>query len=208
MARPSPDCVFINCPFDPKYLTELFRPLVFTVLSLGFTPRCALERADSGEVRVIKILQLIGESQFAIHDLSRCRAAKTKEFYRMNMPLELGFDLGAKQFGGKHFAAKQILILEKDRHSVKVAASDLAGCDCAAHDDDQLTIVTCVRDWLVQAAGAPKTGANAIFNAYLVFMASLTEDLTARQWSAKHIDGMQVNELIENMSDWLESNPY
>jgi hypothetical protein len=38
--------VFINCPFDEQYY-PLLRPLLFTVVYLGFNPRIASERSDS-----------------------------------------------------------------------------------------------------------------------------------------------------------------
>lgn len=50
--------VFVNCPFDEKYL-PLLRPLLFTVIYLGLKPRIALEAIDSGELRLTKIVGLI-----------------------------------------------------------------------------------------------------------------------------------------------------
>ena len=88
--------VFINCPFDEDY-HPLLRPLLFTILYLGFTPRIALERSDSGENRIDKISELIASSKYSIHDLSRLKARRAKEFYRMNMPFELGIDYGARR---------------------------------------------------------------------------------------------------------------
>ena len=49
--------VFINCPFDGEY-HSLLRPLLFTIIYLGFTPRIALERSDSLELRLNKIAEL------------------------------------------------------------------------------------------------------------------------------------------------------
>ncbi|MDX1921225.1 MAG: hypothetical protein SFU25_10895 [Candidatus Caenarcaniphilales bacterium] len=45
--------VFINCPFDTNY-KELFYALLFTILDLGFIPRCSLESEDGGEHRLDK----------------------------------------------------------------------------------------------------------------------------------------------------------
>jgi hypothetical protein len=45
--------VFINCPFDEDYL-PLLRPLLFTVVYLGFNPRIASERSDSAENRLYR----------------------------------------------------------------------------------------------------------------------------------------------------------
>ncbi len=75
--------VFINCPFDQQY-RPLLHALLFVVHDCGFHARAALEVEDSGEVRVQKILRIIGESPYGIHDISRVESP------RFNMPLELG----------------------------------------------------------------------------------------------------------------------
>lgn len=62
--------VFINCPFDEGY-TPLLKALLFTIKKGGLSPRLALERWDSGEVRLNKIRELIELSQYSIHDLNR-----------------------------------------------------------------------------------------------------------------------------------------
>src|SRR5215216_2126734 len=77
--------VFINCPFDEEYLS-LLRPLLFTVVSLGFQPRIASERSDSAEMRFEKIVRLIRSSRYSIHDISRLRAKEAGEFSRFNLP--------------------------------------------------------------------------------------------------------------------------
>jgi hypothetical protein len=90
--------VFINCPFDAKY-RPLLRGLLFAVHDCGFRARSALEVEDSGEVRVQKIVRIIAESPFGIHDISRVEADPRTNLPRFNMPLELGLFLGAKAFG-------------------------------------------------------------------------------------------------------------
>lgn len=62
--------VFLNCPFDFSY-QDLFFAAVFTILACNRQPRCALESLDSGQNRLDKIVGLIRESQYSIHDLSR-----------------------------------------------------------------------------------------------------------------------------------------
>lgn len=206
MPAPSPSSVFINCPFDPEYL-ELFRPLVFTILSLGLKPRFSLERADSGEIRIRKIIGLIQESSLGIHDLSRCTARKKGEFYRMNMPLELGYDLGAKAFGGRKYRSKKVLILQQHPYTVQRVVSDLAGCDCRAHENDPRKIVALVRDWLVQEAAAPETGSTSIWYAFNDFMAWNYDNLKALKWTEQDISNMEMNEIKTRMGRWLNENP-
>ena len=103
--------VFVNCPFDKDY-KPLLRPLLFTILDLGFEPRIALERLNSAEPRIDKILELIEASKYGIHDLSRLRAEQAGEFYRMNMPFELALDVACRLYKGGECADKKCLILE------------------------------------------------------------------------------------------------
>ena len=67
--------VFVNCPFDDAYL-PLLRPILFVTLYLGLMPRIALESLDSGRPRIEKIIALIEQSKYAIHDLSRMQAER------------------------------------------------------------------------------------------------------------------------------------
>ncbi|MEJ1961719.1 MAG: hypothetical protein WDO56_09305 [Gammaproteobacteria bacterium] len=85
--------VFINCPFDEEY-RPLLHPLLFSVYALGFQPRIALESLDSGKPRIEKIVTLIKASKYAIHDISRIQATSAGEYFRLNMPFELGIDVG------------------------------------------------------------------------------------------------------------------
>lgn len=80
--------VFVNCAFDKEYV-KLLRPLLFTIIYLGLTPRISLESKNSGAPRIEKIVKLIREPQYSIHDLSRSQAKKG-ELFRLNMPFEFG----------------------------------------------------------------------------------------------------------------------
>jgi hypothetical protein len=62
--------VFINCPFDSEY-RELMLAIVFTVVAHGFVPRSARETDGTAEPRFSRILKMISESKYSIHDLSR-----------------------------------------------------------------------------------------------------------------------------------------
>ena len=62
--------VFINCPFDSEYRAMMYA-IVFVVHDCGFVVRSALERSDSSQVRVTRILDIIEECRLGIHDISR-----------------------------------------------------------------------------------------------------------------------------------------
>lgn len=82
------DNVFINCPFDSAY-KPIFDAIIFTVMDAGFRPRCALESRDSGDTRLAKIVQIIRECRFGIHDISRVETGGAG-LPRFNMPFECG----------------------------------------------------------------------------------------------------------------------
>ena len=142
--------VFINCPFDKAY-SELLRPLIFTIVILGFSPRIATETSDSGVLRLDKIKRLISESQYSIHDLSRVKSDKRKEYYRLNMPFELGLDFGCKGYSieEKH-GKKACLILGNIEYDYMKALSDINGIDIKYHHQDQKKIIKSVRNWFIE----------------------------------------------------------
>ncbi len=100
MERPYRHSVFINCPFDEDYV-ELFDTAVFAVHDCGFIARSALEIDDGAQVRIEKIIAVIRQCRYGIHDISRTELDITTELPRFNMPLELGLFLGAKAYGDK-----------------------------------------------------------------------------------------------------------
>ena len=196
--------VYINCPLDDEYL-PLLRPLIFTVLALGMVPRLALERSDAAEPRIQKIVRLIQETRYAIHDLSRCRAEKRGQFFRLNMPLELGLDIGCKLFKPGRWRNKRCLILETERYRYQVAISDLSNSDIAAHKDEPEEVVRVVRDWLVQEAGVEPQSSSAIWGAFNEFMAGNFLRLREEGYTKREISRLPVIELRNQMVVWLRA---
>ncbi|MFN7817628.1 MAG: hypothetical protein ACK5OQ_15465 [Burkholderiales bacterium] len=196
--------VFINCPFDRDYY-PLLRPILFTVIYLGLKPRIALEELDSGMPRMAKISQLIAESQYAIHDLSRIEAKSVGELYRLNMPFELGLDVGCRLFGNKGQKTKKCLVLEAEAFRYKAALSDLSGYDIAAHGNDPPRVVTEVRNWLKNVCKLAPPGPTSIWNAFNDFMAVNYDDLSAKGYSDADIEALPVYELIECIESWTRT---
>lgn len=139
--------LFINCPFDNGYL-PLLRPLLFVVLECGFQPRLASEEADSGQVRVEKIRDLISSCRYSIHDISRMEALHPGDDPRFNMPFELGLDLGCRYYGASRLRTKRCLILEKERYRYQRVLSDISGHDIRAHAGNPEVLMIEVRNWL------------------------------------------------------------
>lgn len=141
------DSVFINCPFDTEY-GALLDALVFAVHDCGFVARCAQEIRDTSQVRIDKIVEIIEQCKFGIHDISRTEPDPKTRLPRFNMPLELGIFLGAKRFGDRRQRRKVCLVLDKERYRYQKFCSDIAGQDPAAHNNDPAAATIVVRDWL------------------------------------------------------------
>jgi hypothetical protein len=167
------DSVFLNVPFDRKY-ARLADALLFAVHDCGFVARSALEVEDSGQARVEKILDIIEQSKFGIHDISRAGVDRNTKLARFNMPLELGFFLGAKRYGSSNDRQKRCLVLDRDRYRYRNFCSDIAGQDIRAHNDEPRDAIRAVRDWLSsQRGGILMPGGKAIFDRYERFRAQL-----------------------------------
>jgi hypothetical protein len=194
--------VFVNCPFDDDY-RQLLLSIIFTIKYLGFNPRLSLERADSAESRIEKIVGLINESKFGIHDLSRIISSEKDEHFRMNMPFELGIDYGAKVFKSGPWANKQLLVLEKERYRYQKALSDLSGSDIKNHDDEPSKIIKVVRDWFVATEDIRAASGNKIWSRFNEFNAYLY-DQAVEVDEHDSVDELQVIEVIRHMDDWLD----
>jgi hypothetical protein len=193
--------VFINCPFDAEY-SELLQAMAFTIIYLGFFPRLASENGDNSEPRIERIVALISETKYAIHDLSRCKAEKEGEFARMNMPFELGLDHGARRFGDSKLATKSILVLEQESYGYHEFFSDISGWDIKAHNNKYEMLVRHVRDWLVQQANAEKVGPSKIIGQYIAFQEWYWEEKSNQGASDEEIRNYPTLEVIDAMHQW------
>lgn len=194
--------VFVNCPFDTEYL-PLLRPLLFTITYLDLELRIALENLDSGTARIEKIIGLITDSKFAIHDLSRLKADKAGEFYRLNMPFELGLDVGCRRFRNGKWSEKQCLFLETQRYRYQAALSDMSNSDIGVHNDDPAEVVSQVRNWLNNVADLHAAGPSAIWARFNEFMADNYDHLKSRGFSDDDIQKLPIAELIDHIRDWV-----
>ena len=209
------ESVFVNCPFDAKYL-DLLRPILFTVVYFGHRPRIASESSDSGENRLSKICDLISSCRYSIHDISRLKAKKPDEFARMTMPFELGIDFGTRLHGPPHAAEKKYLILEAEAHDFKIALSDLSGIDIKPHHNDPIDVVYAVRDWYYETVGIneswpeEKHWAATVWLKFSQFVASLFEVRLQAGLSdaeaTKAVEKMPMAEFIDRATDWIEQD--
>jgi hypothetical protein len=194
--------VFINCPFDSDY-QHLLRPLLFIVVSLGFHPKIALERSDSGELRITKICGLIKQSRYSIHDLSRLQSREANELYRMNMPFELGIEYGCRQFASGPLKKKQCLILEKEKFEAMKALSDLSGVDVKSHGNDPAGLVREVRNWFVETVGLRRIDSpQTLWYRFNRFITDFYIKRRGEGFSEDDLSTMPVSEFIDFIRAW------
>jgi len=133
-----------------------------------------LEIDDASEVRVNKILRIIGESKYGIHDISRTELDEVNQLPRFNMPLELGMFLGAKRFGGTAQKRKSCLIVDEEPHRFQKFISDIAGQDIKSHASNPEKLICVVRDWLRSVSKrSTLPGGKSIFKRYSNFVVEL-----------------------------------
>ena len=121
--------VFLNIPYDSGF-ENLFLAYIAGISAFGFTPRATLE-IPFGERRLNRILTLIRESRYSIHDLSRVQldrnAPRTPRF---NMPFELGLTVALQN---SDHPDHSWIMCETKRHRIKKSLSDLDGTDAYVH---------------------------------------------------------------------------
>lgn len=200
--------VFINCPFDTKY-QPMLRSMLFTVISLGYFPRLAIECTDASINRLEKIASIIKESRISIHDLSRIKSEGKGEFARMNMPFEYGLDFGCKRYSEiPLMSTKKFLVLGSQKYEYMRALSDISGIDIVYHNDDETRLVKEVRHWFVlneSIKNAPSP--NDIWMRFMDFNYKFLEKLQAKGYSMEDKYEIPLNEVIDSMEEFVVSNP-
>jgi len=198
--------VFINCPFDDEYLS-LLRPILFTIIYLGFIPRISLESFDSGKSRFNKICELIEQSKYSIHDLSRIKARKKGEYFRLNMPFELGLDIGCRIFQKEKYSDKKHLILEKEKYRYQAAISDLSNSDIKSHKNDPMIAVRQIRNWFVVNGLRGATSGKVIWYKFTDFMTDFYKKREAEGFEEDDIYEMPNSGYKDFINDWIKVNP-
>lgn len=172
------DNVFVNCPFDTNY-QPLFRAVVFTIQHCGFAVRCALEEDSTGDVRIQKIIKIIDECRYGIHDISKADLDEKSQLARFNMPLELGIFIGAHHFAQpkSYNRSKQYIVMDTEPYRYQKFISDLSGQDIKAYGTDKErqveTIVQQVRDFLRNSSKRQLPGSDYFNERYKTFSAVL-----------------------------------
>lgn len=200
--RPYDRCVFVNCPFDSAY-KPLLDVVLFTIHDCGFIARTALENKGAAELRLDKIVRIIRESRWSIHDISRVDWTPESPLPRFNMAFECGLALGIQRFGGKKDRNRDFLILAGKPYEDKQTLSDLAGQDAAYHDGRPDRTITAVRSFLASKSLTQVRGAASIGRRCDQFRAELPD--LARKLSITEEEILSfdyVPDLLHLMISW------
>ena len=122
--------VFLNVPYDAAF-ENLLLAYIAAVSAYGFAPRATLE-IPFGQRRLDRILRLIRESRYSIHDLSRVQSdRKAPRTPRFNMPFELGLTVALERTVHPDHSW---IVCESVRRRINKSLSDLDGTDAYIHD--------------------------------------------------------------------------
>jgi hypothetical protein len=121
--------VFLNIPYDAGF-ENLLLAYISAISAFGFTPRATLE-IPFGQRRLDRILTLVRQSQYSIHDLSRVQLDRTSpRTPRFNMPFELGLTVTLEK---TTYPDHEWVVCESTKHRIKKSLSDLDGTDAHIH---------------------------------------------------------------------------
>lgn len=121
--------VFLNIPYDSAF-ENIYLAYIAGLSAFGLIPRATLEIPTS-QRRLDRILKLIQQCAYSIHDLSRVQVdAKAPRVPRFNMPFELG--LAVAQSAGNR--RQTWYVCETVPYRINKSLSDLNGTDVRIHD--------------------------------------------------------------------------
>ena len=196
-------CVFVNCPFDGAY-KPLLDAILFAIHDCGFIARTALEVTGSAETRLDKIIRIIRESRWSLHDISRVEVTAASPLPRFNMPFECGLALGLQRFGTDRDRRRDFLVLAAEKHQDKHTLSDLSGQDAAYHTNDPGKAIEVVRAFVAPKSRSPVRGGNAIKMRYEEFREELPKLAAELEITEKEILSLEyVRDLLSMMVKWL-----
>jgi hypothetical protein len=155
-----------------------------------------------------KIVRIIGESPFGIHDISHVEADPKTQLPRFNMPLELGLFLGAKAYGDSANQGKRCIVFDKQPFRYQRFCSDLSGQDIRAHAGRVSLSIELVRNWLATtepAKGAVIPSGSVIAGRYKAFRAAQPAGCVRLQLNPKRLTFADDVTLVVG---WLQENPW
>lgn len=197
--------VFINCPFDNTY-KPLFQAIIFTVQACGFRPRCAQEEDNTADIRIQKIIRIIDDCHYGIHDISKADLDANTQLARFNMPLELGIFIGAHHFAPtRHYNRnKKFIVMDSEQFRYQRFISDINGQDIKAHGLQEEAVIQHVRDFLATSSRSQLAGADYLTEQFNLFKRRLPDICQRLRWT---VERLTFIDYVNCINIWLEENP-
>jgi hypothetical protein len=159
-------------------------------------------------LRYQKIIRIIDECRFGIHDISRVQLDRSTRLPRFNMPLEPGLFLGATAFGTDRNRGKRCLILDRDAFRYQRFCSDISGQDIRTHSAKPAKAIAVIRDWLSIPAAQNEVvvpSGSIIVERYKLFENELPEWCRELQQVPSELTFTDQCRLTER---WLKAHPW
>ncbi|GGL63528.1 hypothetical protein [Wenxinia marina] len=122
----------------------------------------------------------------------------------MNMPFELGLDMGRRRAPDPETNDKRFIIFEREQYELKRTLSDLAGQDVEFHRNDYQLVFKKLRDFLRVEAGCTELpGTTALISEYDTFQAWMIETKIAEGHTEKEALDLPTRERLDAMQDWM-----
>jgi hypothetical protein len=158
--------VFLNIPYDSAF-ENLYLAYIAGLSAFGLVPRATLEIPTS-QRRLDRILNLIQQCAFSIHDLSRVQLdAKAPRVPRFNMPFELGLAV-AQNAGNRR---ETWYVCETVPYRISKSLSDLNGTDVRIHGGTVRGVFGALADIFVRRTRQPSVP--EMYRIYLVLRRNL-----------------------------------
>ena len=175
--------VFLNVPYDSAF-ENLYLAYIAGLSAFGLIPRATLEIPTSRR-RLERILELIQQCPYSIHDLSRVQLdARAPRVPRFNMPFELG--LAVAQDAGNR--GETWYVGETVPYRVSKSLSDLDGTDVRVHRGTVRGVFGALCDIFVRKTRQPSV--QEMYRIYLVLRRNLPNMM--RQAGARDPYGARV----------------
>ena len=153
-ASKPPADVFLNIPYDRDF-EDLYLAYIAGVSAFGLAPRATLE-IPGGTSRLNKILALIQQCEYSIHDLSRVELdGKRPKTPRFNMPFELGLSVAWERMRKKEHVW---FVFEAKRYRLAKSLSDLNGTDPYIHNGKVAGVFQVLGNAFVRPGLQPSVG--------------------------------------------------
>jgi hypothetical protein len=135
------------------------------------------------------------------------RSRRRGEFFRLNIPFELGIDYGCRLTSTGYLRKKRFLVFGVRPHDYKQALSDLGGVDAKSHANDPEKAVLALRNWFVDTVELKRApSGSTIWKEFVQFSWDFLAERAKDGFSKQDLKTMPVREYISAIRHWLKTH--